>query len=278
MRYLRLIAVTAAGCAFAAGSLRAQLPTGTGLMDFGTVGHGPYRFAVTSTGGGAFTAVTDPYSARFQVVRTPLQGDPLPLNVVTSLTSTGFGPAYDVFCVSLLNGISQGMSNIPSYFTNLGSNAAAIGLYTRPHTLNQYLEAAWLATQIVSFSGATAYRDRAEYSGAIWQAMDGAGNIGYFYDPITLSWVDLAPVVALANAAVLGGWGVANEESWVVVTPTDACGAAVGLDPGHCALVGGTQEMLVHVDVTPEPATMLLLGTGLMVMMLGAGAVRRLSA
>ena len=239
VRYLRLITVTAAGCVIAAGSLRAQLPTGQGLMDFG---------------------------ARFEVTRTPGHPDPLPMNV-----GTGFGPTYDVFCVSMLNDIGFGTSNIASYFTNLGSDAAAIGSYTRPHTLNQYLEAAYLASESEAATGPNIQAQQAEYAGAIWQAMDGAGVVGYVWRGGV--WVDLSVDVAAAQAAVLGGWGSANAEQWVVVTPTDACGPAVGLPAGQCSLLGGTQEMLVHVAA--EPATLLLLGTGLLTMLIGTAVIRR---
>jgi hypothetical protein len=60
-----------------------------------------------------------------------------------------------------------------------------------------------------------------------------------------------------------------NAASWVVVSEyaTDATGKRV---------LGSHQEYITQV--TPEPATLLLLGTGLVVMLLAAGAMRRRTA
>ena len=76
------------------------------------------------------------------------------------------------------------------------------------------------------------------------------------------SWV----VAAQSNWTGTHEIGV-NGSEWVVVTPE-------GATPNT---IGDSQEYITRV-VTPEPATLLLLGTGLLVMMLGAGAVRRLTA
>jgi hypothetical protein len=65
------------------------------------------------------------------------------------------------------------------------------------------------------------------------------------------------------------GAGLVNAKEWVVVTDFDAA--------GHSARMGnrneGSQEYLTHV--TPEPATLLLLGTGLLATLMAAGALRR---
>ena len=55
------------------------------------------------------------------------------------------------------------------------------------------------------------------------------------------------------------------------MTDQQSAGLAIG------AANSGGQEYLTQV-VTPEPATMVLLGSGLVIMMLGAGLVRRLNA
>ena len=85
-----------------------------------------------------------------------------------------------------------------------------------------------------------------------------------FYRDVSGSWYNDYNSVGIAywaNQAALN-YGSVNASDWVVVTPTD-----------FATNQNSSQEFITQV--TPEPATLLLLGTGLVVMMLATGAIRR---
>ena len=143
------------------------------------------------------------------------------------------------------------------YLTNLGSGG--LGTYTRNTSLQQYLEAAWLAQQIRS--GPVDREDVAYMNGAIWQIMSGSSfYVGTDHGNIQ-TWANLA--ASHWNGTTHSVDGV-NASDWVVVTPQ---GNVDG------TRIGASQEYITQV--TPEPATLLLLGTGLLATLMAAGALRR---
>ena len=118
----------------------------------------------------------------------------------------------------------------------------------------KYLAAAYLAEQIRATPS-----NAGILNGAIWQIMSGEPN--YWWNGS--EWKS---VTETANHALNIGSTNVNASNWVVVTEgTQNANGVVTLGAG--------QEYITQV--TPEPATMLLLGTGLVVMLMAAGALRR---
>jgi hypothetical protein len=188
--------------------------------------------------------------------------------------SNGFGPAVDILCIDFLH--TALTTTYPAYFTNLRFDALT---YTRGNDLDDYKRAAWLTTQMQTLPWTNAGRqDRAELHAAIWQIMTGTPTPTYARANVTggsytgsdlaiASWISLAD--QNRNAVNLAHFTVVTSSC---VTQAGHAGGGFTL-PDNCG-----QEFLVRdTTVTPEPATMILLATGLMALV-GAGVVTRGSA
>jgi hypothetical protein len=182
-------------------------------------------------------------------------------------SSNGFGPAVDILCIDFLH--TAHTTTYPAYFTNLAFDGLT---RTRSANLDQYRRVAWLTTQMETLPFTSAGRqDRTEIHAAIWQIMGGTPHrarvSGGSYSGSELaiaSWINLANLnymqTNLAQFTVVTAecvWRVGNAGRGSTV-------------PDNCS-----QEFLVrNTTVTPEPAALLMLASGLL-LVLGASVVKR---
>lgn len=189
-------------------------------------------------------------------------------------TNTGTFGRADIFCVDFAHYANTSSNGYSANFTNLGSDLLSLGTTTRNASQTKYLQAAWLADQMVhpmgyshDLAGGRSTDQLGKMQAAMWKVLSPLSSSALKLSFLaSTGWTD--PVgytvgdwwITEALNAVNAGQVNANE--WVVVTERGATGG-----------LGAGQEYITQV--TPEPATMLLLGTGLVVMLMAAGALRR---
>jgi hypothetical protein len=185
--------------------------------------------------------------------------------------TSAFGPVVDIYCIDFLHNANQSSTGYAANFTNLGADALGA---TRSADLDRYLKAAYLINKMdeQDFS-AGGKQARVDIHAAIWNIMAGQptmGVVGYTStfdsqaDDRMLAWI------GEANAS----YSTVDRNLWTVVTA--ACVTSSGTNgDGSAAADGCGQEFMTRSPmVTPEPATIVLLATGLLVVF-GAGVAGR---
>lgn len=143
-------------------------------------------------------------------------------------------------CVDFFHHVADGdiwQANL----TNL-SSSAGIGTVTRFNNLTAYRQAAWLATQFASTSNPAIIGD---IQTTIWNLFSGPITPP---QPSTNSWLLASQAYVAANPN-----GSSYQDFWVV-SDVDT------YNPDGSANVNSHQEFII---VTPEPASLLLMATGL---------------
>ena len=178
-------------------------------------------------------------------------------------TNGAFGPAVDIYCVDFTHTANGSAYN--AWFTKLDGNLT----YTRSNDLTSYLKAAWLINQLDATPIATQF-ERASIHAAIWYMM--AGTPVSVKNPSNV-WDASRLTYWAGRAGTEYNDGSVRAAEWTVVT--DACVASGGTaGRGHSAVDACSQEFLVRT-VVPEPATVILLGTGLLATLALTGVFRR---
>ena len=210
------------------------------------------------------------YSAKFQF--TP---PTTPTVTWPQHGTSNFGPAVDIYCVDFTHTANTGTYD--AYFTKL--NGALTN--TRANNQTKYLQVAWLATKMETF-GTSVIADkakRAEIHAAMWWILSGEpkgswnglttnGGSGNPANYLAIGSSDYWVQQALAN------YGTVNAGEWTIVT--DKCvTTAYHNGSGEGKSDSCSQEFMTRTVATPEPATMLLLGTGLLATLAMSGMIRR---
>lgn len=165
-------------------------------------------------------------------------------------------PSLDMFCVDFNNAISVGQQWDANFWNLAGDlSGTRFGAMYQAAARLMYRKAAWLASQMDTENLA----NKSEWKyihAAMWHTMTCASGT-------------CAPSAAVGNADVqhwlnmaddVQNYGTINLAEWSVVTDVSTVNG-----------VGGVQEYLTR-NVVPEPETILLLGTGLLI--IGIGVLR----
>jgi hypothetical protein len=263
MRVVRLsgVALMLALLVGTAVPVAAQAPT-SGQFKF--ISGSPYSPQPTITVPGSGTFYTSIYQGQF------LSGAP----------TTGY---VDIYCVDFFHEVHNGQT-WDAWFTPLSSTdfshtyGVAVRGWDSDIAHQRYNAAAWLATQF-PISAATKATSWPMYQAAIWSLMGQTTN-SFAVDPASTTSAFTLSIFAdgfrtsaegALNDAVAGGNTdafKAQASDWTIISQT----GAGTVDPASL-----TQEFMTHTSVVPEPATVVLLLTGLLAIG-GVAYVRGFSA
>lgn len=165
-------------------------------------------------------------------------------------------PSVSIYSVDLFNAISWGQQ-WQANVSNLGQSQLGATRYGSA-SIDTYSKAAWLSSQLALN---TSLPTRADIQVAIWSLFTPNISVAGFTGQ---GWVNAANALAASNS-----WSSFNWSQYSVLTDVNSAGLAYG---GPQEFITGSASF-AQPNVTPEPATWILFGTGL-VSVIGLALVR----
>ncbi len=242
---LALLSVTA-------GSLAAQSPFKENFQFIGTYPNDPTL--VVNPGSGSFSAYSSPYAGELSLLSSPNVYSPVMVWCVDELHEISAGETYNAWITPLAQ-------------NNYSNTRLGIGLKA------EYEWAAYLAGSMnLDWTSATNRNQTVVLQDAMWAILGEGANassrVSSFEGTSIAAALGINSSTNFSVAPTLNGF---DPKMWALITCDPGAGHPVSSCPAQEFLV---QLPGVPKEVTPEPATLSLLGTGL-AGVLGMGVRRR---